>query len=200
MLEVRCSDDRGRGVFAAQRIRAGTQVIRALPFAAVPGDRYVANCCSVCLQSVGPERMQCSKCASAVLCSRCSHSEGAAQIHADECSALARLAAAPSHQRPKDTRSLRLLIRSLCARWRSRTQPSQYVGSDGSWWGEGDIAVDGFEDIDELVAPPEADDGSSGDEGSGDEGDEGAAGESGLAPAADAFTLAAAADGMDELW
>ena len=205
MLEVRSSDDRGRGVFAAQRIRAGTQVIRALPFAAVPGDGFLSSHCSVCLQTVGPERMQCSKCASAVLCSRCSLSEGAAQIHADECSALARLAAAQPDQRPKDTRSLRLLIRSLCARWRSLAQPAneQYIGSDGSWWGDGDIAVDGFEDIDELVAPPEGsdDDGSDDEDGGGrgggasESGRGGSAGESGLAPAADASTLV---PGVDE--
>jgi hypothetical protein len=62
--------------------------------------------------------------------------------------------------RPTDTSSLRLLIRSLCARWRSARQPSeeQYIAADGTWWGDGDIAADDFDDIDELFHPPDDDD------------------------------------------
>ena len=51
-LEVRSSPTRGRGVFAGGRIPAGTQVVRALPFAIVPADDCLLTHCAVCLAHV----------------------------------------------------------------------------------------------------------------------------------------------------
>ena len=105
-----------------------------------------------CFLSRSHRRAVCPLCQSAVLCDRCAHSS-AEQIHRDECSALRRLAAAPPEERPKSTRSLRLLIRCLCARRRAERSlcGQAYVGADGEWWGDGDVAVDELEDIDALV-------------------------------------------------
>ena len=90
-----------------------------------------------------------------MLCERCRISAQAQLIHEDECSAIAALFA--SSDRPRSTRSLRLLIRLLCARWRAETQPAeaQYISTDGDWWGDGDVAADELEDVWELCEPPE---------------------------------------------
>ena len=156
MIDVRSSSDRGRGVFATQHIPAGTELVRALPFALVPADDHLLSHCTVCLQ---PATNCCAICKAAVLCERCAASPGASKVHGDECAALKRLVNATPDQRPKQTRSLRLLIRCLCARWRciSKADDEQYVGADGSWWGDGDIAVDEWDDVDALVGPPEDD-------------------------------------------
>ena len=155
-ISVTDSTDRGRGVFATRFIPAGSEVIRALPFALVPNDAAMLHFCCVCLAPASGDYAACADCGMSVMCPRCKLSPNACRVHADECSALKRLKAAPAELRPKDTRSLRLLLRCLCARWRMATQPSedQYLGEDGSWWGDGDVAADDFEDIEALVAPP----------------------------------------------
>ena len=149
IIEVTTSETRGRGVVATRPIPAGTSIIRALPFALVPIDRAREDHCCVCVQHIpaGLRRAPCGRCNS-LLCERCAAASGPARIHEDECDALSRLAQAPKEMRPTDTSSLRLLIRSLCARWRSARQPSeeQYIAADGTWWGDGDIAADDFDD------------------------------------------------------
>lgn len=156
MITVQHSATRGRGVFAARPIPAGTVVVRALPFAVVPSDDCTLTHCCVCLQRVGA-LAPCEGCGSVVMCERCSSSPGSRLIHNDECAALSRLAATPAAEQPRSTRSLRLLLRCLCARWRAVHEPPerQYVGVDGEWWGEGDVAADDADDIDDLVAPPD---------------------------------------------
>ena len=50
MIEVRESTaGGGRGVFATRRVREGEVLVRALPFAAVPGDAFVLTHCCICL-------------------------------------------------------------------------------------------------------------------------------------------------------
>ena len=166
MIEVRATASAGRGVFATAPIQNGTQLVRALPFAIAPSDSCTLTHCCVCLQRVA-NASKCPRCESAVLCARCAGSASSSKIHDDECAALKLLAAAPADQKPKITRSLRLLIRCLCARWRERIgQP--YIGEDGeSWWGDGDFAADEMEDIDALVGPPDNDDVESDDSGNG---------------------------------
>ena len=166
MIEVRATASAGRGVFATAPIQNGTQLVRALPFAIAPSDSCTLTHCCVCLQRVA-NASKCPRCESAVLCARCAGSASSSKIHDDECAALKLLAAAPADQKPKITRSLRLLIRCLCARWRERIgQP--YIGEDGeSWWGDGDFAADEMEDIDALVGPPDNDDVESEDSGNG---------------------------------
>lgn len=156
-IEMREQPGRGRGVIASAPISVGQTVVRALPYAMVPNDDAMLSHCCVCLGRVAATAAPCINCKSAVLCTRCSASDRARLVHADECSALNRLFETPL--RPKKTQSLRLLMRCLCARWRERTKGSedQYVCDDGSWWGDGDVAGDDIGDIEELVMPPDED-------------------------------------------
>lgn len=152
-IEVRSKPGRGRGVFATATIAADTVLVRALPFALVPSDDCMLTHCCVCLSRT--TRPACERCHSAVLCERCAASPGATLIHDDECAALARLTSAVD--KPRTTRSLRLLLRCLSSRWRAAREPPdrQYVAADGSWWGEGDVMADEVDDIDALVGPPD---------------------------------------------
>ena len=150
-IRIGVDDARGRGVFAKAAIAPGTLVVRALPFALVPNDSCMLTHCCVCLACVA-DPVPCPRCASAVHCSRCADS--AALLHEDECAALCRLAAADDKLR--STRSLRLLIRCLCARWRASCVAGDDANAD--WWGEGDVVADEVEDIDVLVGPPEGED------------------------------------------
>lgn len=145
----------GRGVFATAPIAPGDVLIRALPYALVPNDTCQRTHCTVCL---APASELCTHCRCAVLCRRCAANRGARLVHADECDALGRLAAAPASDRPRDTRSLRLLMRVLLARWRERAGAEpQYVSDEGEWWGTGDVAADEFEDVCSLTSPLDAD-------------------------------------------
>ena len=155
-IEIRSTPGRGRGVFATADIAAGSKLVRALPFALVPSDDCMLSHCCVCLARAGPGRA-CKSCGAAVLCARCAASPGAKLVHGDECAALARLSSA--EDKPRTTRSLRLLLRCLAARAREReTNERQYVGSDGSWWGDGDVMADEADDVDALVGPPDSSD------------------------------------------
>lgn len=161
MLEVKKAPGRGRGAFAARSIRAGEVLIRALPYAVVPNDASALTHCTICLRPAAEKLYsaahKCTACGSAAVCARCRADPGARLIHADECAALARLAAAPAAEKPKDTRSLRLLMRLLLARWREQSGEAQYVSEEGDWWGAGDVAADEFEDVMSLTSPLDAD-------------------------------------------
>jgi hypothetical protein len=153
-MEIHEDPKRGRGVFCTSDTSAGTLLCRALPFAAVPNDDRMHTHCCVCLSSsrlVSP----CPVCQHAVICEHCRASPQATLVHSDECDALRSLFSSSS--RPRSTRSLRLLIRLLCGRWRAATCPAneQYVTDAGDWWGEGDVAADELEDIMELCVPPD---------------------------------------------
>ena len=162
-IEIGVDDVRGRGIFAKAAIPPGALVVRALPFAVVPNDGCMLTHCCVCLAHVA-NPVPCAQCASAVLCPRCAGS--AAHLHEDECAALHRLASRDENLR--STRSLRLLIRCLCARWRAARGAEDAAADD--WWGEGDVVADEVEDIEVLVGPPDgADDSPSPDDGSDDE-------------------------------
>ena len=151
-MEIREHAMRGRGVFATAPRRAHTTLVRALPFALVPNDDAMLRHCCVCLRATDADA--CVSCNHAVLCTRCQSSPHARLVHEDECPALVALFA--SSERPRSTRSLRLLLRLLCARWRAECCPpdEQYV-ADGEWWGHGDVAADELDDIWALCEPPE---------------------------------------------
>jgi len=153
-IAIREFPRRGRGVVATAPTAAGTTLVRALPFAVVPNDDALLSRCCVCL-SAARRAVPCAKCGCAVLCQRCGSSAHARLIHSDECSSLAALFR--SSDRPRSTRSLRLLIRMLCARWRAECAGphEQYVTADGIWWGSGNVAADELEDIWALCEPPE---------------------------------------------
>ena len=193
MIDVVDLASRGRGVVASRDIPAGTELVRALPYAVVPSDDALLSHCCVCLAPAA-DAEACSRCGMAVLCARCAASPIASLVHEDECAALQRLACAPVHAKPRRTRSLRLLLRCLCARWRG-----PYVaggGGDGAWWGAGDLAIDEAEDVEDLVGPPDDDDSDSDSDGSGGSGgsssdaDEAGGGERGRALGADLFEMA----------
>ena len=164
MIEVRATASAGRGVFATAPIPNGTQLVRALPLAIAPSD----SCRSLIAASAFNEwpTLHLPALRIGSVCARCASSASSSKIHDDECAAL-KLLAARGGSKAKITRSLRLLIRCLCARWRERIgQP--YIGEDGeSWWGDGDFAADEMEDIDALVGPPDNDDVESEDSGNG---------------------------------
>ena len=112
--------------------------MRAIPAACVPTDNALRTHCCICLSRAEERSSElCASCGSALLCARCARSDGARLIHEDECPSLVALFAAPAADRPKDTCSLRLLLRLLLWRWRCK-QPdaAQYVGDE--WWGDGD--------------------------------------------------------------
>ena len=152
-MDVRELGARGRGVIATERLDGSKSLVRALPFALVPNDRCLLSRCAVCLTDIGVQL--CAACESAVLCKRCGASDHASLIHADECAALRRLASAPLNERPRDTQSLRLLMRTLAASCSAERSPSsdQYVSEDGEWWGDGDVAADEVEDVWSLFGP-----------------------------------------------
>ena len=89
------------------------------------------------------------------MCAGCGASPQARLIHDDECHALVALFA--SNERPSETRSLRLILRVLFARWRALrcSAEEQYVSAEGDWWGDGDVVADDYDDIICLVEPPE---------------------------------------------
>ena len=153
-MEIREDPARGRGVFCSVDTSADTLLCRALPFAAVPNDDRMGSRCAVCLSS-SALATQCTTCRRAVICERCNASPQARLVHTDECEATAALFSSSS--RPRSTRSLRLLIRMLCARRRADccAPDDQYVTADGEWWGEGEVAADELEDVMALCVPPD---------------------------------------------
>ena len=126
MIEVRDTDRAGRGVFAVRRLKAGTEVVRALPAAAVCNDTALSSHCCVCLSPLPTTTPPCGKCRTSRLCGRCAASPAARLVHDDECQALALLRSPPAGiAPPEDTRSLRLLLRLLLLRWRSAALPEE---------------------------------------------------------------------------
>ena len=152
-LEVRHSDERGRGLFACAPLPADSLVLRALPAAVVADDAEARRRCCVCLART--DRPPCARCGAAVLCKRCAENSGARMLHDDECAALRLLRDAPAADRPAgETRSLRLLMRTQLWRWRATRRPEdeQYTTE---WWGAGDALGDELDDVDDLAAPPD---------------------------------------------
>ena len=76
-LEIRHSDERGRGLFACAPLPADSLVLRALPAAVVADDAEARRRCCVCLART--DRPPCRR-GAAVLCKRC------AEIAARGCS------------------------------------------------------------------------------------------------------------------
>ena len=64
-LEIRHSDERGRGLFACAPLPADSLVLRALPAAVVADDAEARRRCCVCLART--DRPPCARCGAAVL-------------------------------------------------------------------------------------------------------------------------------------
>ena len=156
-IEVRETPGRGRGIFALRALPVGSLVMRALPGATALNTRFLQTHCCVCMQPLLHDIAPCKDCGAASLCGRCDAEDGPHLIHGDECALLKLLEATPPAERPADTTTLRLLGRLLMWRWRARTQleAGQYMGEDGSWWGDGDVLGDDFDDVLELCQPPD---------------------------------------------
>ncbi|KAK7034676.1 hypothetical protein VNI00_012318 [Paramarasmius palmivorus] len=109
-LQIRVSNEEGRGLWATQPIRAGSTILSVKPYSHAISNRYLDTCCSACSASTdapatasSPKKLsRCAKCRVVWYCdSTCQTNDWS--IHKHECSALQRwFQAAASSPIPED--------------------------------------------------------------------------------------------------
>ncbi|KAF8827284.1 hypothetical protein HHX47_DHR5000914 [Lentinula edodes] len=119
-IEIRQSEETGRGIWTQSPIRAGSVIFVTKPYAAALSSPKLTSYCSYCFEQTGMNGLRrCTKCRVTHYCDfNCQTNDWA--IHKHECSSLQNwLQAAPSSDYPPPSDAIRCLSRML---WKMRKQ------------------------------------------------------------------------------